>query len=1666
MMMTAQERERLEMDIHDQLDASNSSSRAAQTTTAAPTALGVTTNTNEDEGVAAAAAAAAAAGRQDISPSPSTSASTSRGLTSVPEDEQLGGRQFVTSTTSQYSQPHLQQQQQHRHQQQQSQSQQQQQQQQQRPPPFHTGFPDNSASSSSPSSSPRASHQHHREGSLIGETDDRPSRTYTTTDSSQRSGLMSGRPTSSMKPDVFTNGSLPPSTMMMPSYQSPAAAGPSSGNRSASVALPGYQHPPIPSDARRASESVAGNKPLPVTPSTPHSRYSMSSSTASPMTPQTHNREQSTLPINLGREMPGTTTPSASSPFAGLSPLSHPTELPPQHIPRPVSTPQHPQRVDRTPMSVTTGVDRYESPMSPPDNDPGRTLAESNRSSIDDIRRMHAARSAAAAMASAQGQGSSSVPSRSTGMPPSRSEPPRPSSVLETRSAKYDAAVAQHNGHGRPGSDGRAMDTYGGESEHSGSGTRGHRDRERERERERERRTRRTLGDYALGKTLGAGSMGKVKLGVKMGSGEKVAIKIIPRHTSVAAAHHPSSSSSSKTDGKAVPPPTASFLAKAAAKDHSKEVRTMREGSLQILLHHPYVCGMREMMIHPNHYYMVFEYIDGGQMLDYIIAHGRLRERAARKFARQIGSALEYCHRNSIVHRDLKIENILISKTGNIKIIDFGLSNLFSPHSHLSTFCGSLYFAAPELLNAKAYTGPEVDVWSFGIVLYVLVCGKVPFDDQSMPALHAKIKRGHVEYPAWLSAECKHVLSRMLVTNPAQRATLPEILSHSWMTKGYDVPPNAHLPERRPLRPGELDPEVIKGMTGFEFGTPEEIETRLTEVLTSEVYLSVLSSWDAKHSPRASLDPNALGRATTRSSQESRNNNASKTASKRFSGIDFYRKKINVFGNHKDDGNSSSSGTLNGGSLNGVSVPTWPGAGKEPLDPTRGFHPLISIYYLVSEKMERERLYGHSFFASSNASLLAAQAQHARPGAAIAAAGGGTSSMPTAADIPTQEGPRMPEASHPSHRHQTELPAPPPSAPVPLAAPTPVFDSREKSRPLPNMAGPPRARAHGDEVEAALRDAAGRDEPKRSMSLSMRKSRSSAGDRTHTQSMMAGGESSIPGGGQSERRSPTSMLRAGRNSSSPENRRSISVMPSGLAEPPATPTSISGSSLVRRFGSLLGRSPSSGGNNDPSAAAERRKNGRLSVSGGPPAAGTGAAVRRSVGGIDDETQRMNAVALGEANEEAGAVTQQQDSANDAMGQPALQPSTSASTTSPSGATVRRSGTVQGLSDPMRERFNQDNSPSRRRQSEQQGASGSLANQGAQHGIPTSRSGGSTGRPRPSTMLIPGDRSAAEMEQGHSSEGAPEFGMDGNKGAAPSGGGSVGGGGSSIPSSGYADAATSLFLSAKSPSQAGSAMSSKPVFLKGLFSVQTTSTKPRVVINAELVRVLDELGVQYREIKGGYEAVYAASVRFGKNGANDMDDATSGRGDARLPVEQQQQQQQQAASDTPSPLPTSSSLSPPSSPSQPKRKGSRMSVLSGLIGSDKKRDSQALHVPGAAGDGGPESPEGNALSPPRSRSRGSSILAFEDALNTTAAPSGPASPVSHRTQLPSTPDAPGHHTGPTPVDETLSPELIVRFEIFIVKVPLLLVNGIQFHRVQGNAWHYQQLASRILKSLRL
>ncbi|KAI9758148.1 MAG: hypothetical protein M4579_003180 [Chaenotheca gracillima] len=398
-------------------------------------------------------------------------------------------------------------------------------------------------------------------------------------------------------------------------------------------------------------------------------------------------------------------------------------------------------------------------------------------------------------------------------------------------------------------------------------------------------------GQWTLGKTIGAGSMGKVKLAKKLETGEQVAVKIVPRQ--------------STEEGN----PSARERER---QDNSKEIRTAREAAIVSLLDHPYICAMRDVVRTNYHWYMLFEYVNGGQMLDYIISHGRLKEKQARKFGRQIASALDYCHRNSIVHRDLKIENILISKTGDIKIIDFGLSNLFSPRNHLKTFCGSLYFAAPELLQARQYTGPEVDVWSFGIVLYVLVCGKVPFDDQSMPQLHAKIKKGVVDYPAWLSAECKSLISRMLVTDPKQRASLQEILTHPWICKGFNAAPENYLPQREILTL-PLDPEVIRGMTGFDFGPPDFIATQLTKVIESEEYQNAVRMASRDH----------LGHS------------AGAEKRRGFPNFDFYKRR-----------NSTSRDTLINASAEALHL----GA-----DPINAYSPLISIYYLVREKQQRQR---------------------------------------------------------------------------------------------------------------------------------------------------------------------------------------------------------------------------------------------------------------------------------------------------------------------------------------------------------------------------------------------------------------------------------------------------------------------------------------------------------------------------------------------------------------------------------------------------------------------------------------------------------------------------------------------------------------------------------------
>jgi len=390
---------------------------------------------------------------------------------------------------------------------------------------------------------------------------------------------------------------------------------------------------------------------------------------------------------------------------------------------------------------------------------------------------------------------------------------------------------------------------------------------------------RKSIGDWDFIKTIGAGSMGKVKLAQHNTTKEICAVKIIPRAAKLYQRAHSQD-----------PPPVNAQEAMQRQKEFEKEVardkRTIREGALGRLLYHPFICRLYEMVPMTNHYYMLFEYVEGGQMLDYIVAHGSLKEKHARKFARGIVSALDYCHRNNVVHRDLKIENIMINEKGDIKIIDFGLSNLYSPKTLLKTYCGSLYFAAPELLSAKPYVGPEVDVWSFGVVLYVLVCGKVPFDDQSVSVLHEKIKKGNVEYPSSLSRECVSLLSRMLVVDPTKRASLFEVIQHPWMNKGYDYRVLNYVPKRQPLSL-PLDPEIIKTIASFDLGSVQHVSDELTNILSSVEYQMSCENW------------------------------------------------YKLAEQGRDYMSTSTSHVLP--------------------DPTGGFHPLVSIYYLVDEMKKRKK---------------------------------------------------------------------------------------------------------------------------------------------------------------------------------------------------------------------------------------------------------------------------------------------------------------------------------------------------------------------------------------------------------------------------------------------------------------------------------------------------------------------------------------------------------------------------------------------------------------------------------------------------------------------------------------------------------------------------------------
>ncbi|CAM4669155.1 unnamed protein product [Leuciscus chuanchicus] len=260
------------------------------------------------------------------------------------------------------------------------------------------------------------------------------------------------------------------------------------------------------------------------------------------------------------------------------------------------------------------------------------------------------------------------------------------------------------------------------------------------------------IGCYRLLKTIGKGNFAKVKLAKHVLTGKEVAVKIIDK----------------------------TQLNSSSLQKLFREVRIMK------VLNHPNIVKLFEVIETEKTLYLVMEYASGGEVFDYLVAHGRMKEKEARAKFRQIVSAVQYCHQKCIVHRDLKAENLLLDADMNIKIADFGFSNEFTLGNKLDTFCGSPPYAAPELFQGKKYDGPEVDVWSLGVILYTLVSGSLPFDGQNLKELRERVLRGKYRIPFYMSTDCENLLKKFLILNPTKRGSLEQIMKDRWMNVGHE----------------------------------------------------------------------------------------------------------------------------------------------------------------------------------------------------------------------------------------------------------------------------------------------------------------------------------------------------------------------------------------------------------------------------------------------------------------------------------------------------------------------------------------------------------------------------------------------------------------------------------------------------------------------------------------------------------------------------------------------------------------------------------------------------------------------------------------------------------------------------------------------------------------
>ncbi|XAR60806.1 Non-specific serine/threonine protein kinase [Bertholletia excelsa] len=260
------------------------------------------------------------------------------------------------------------------------------------------------------------------------------------------------------------------------------------------------------------------------------------------------------------------------------------------------------------------------------------------------------------------------------------------------------------------------------------------------------------FGKYEFGKLLGCGAFAKVYHARNNATGQSVAVKVINKK-------------------------------RVAGSNFMSNIT--REISIMRRLHHRHIVKLHEVLATKTKIYFVMEFVKGGELFAKV-AKGRFTEDVARKYFQQLISAIGYCHSRGVFHRDLKPENLLIDENGDLKVSDFGLSALseqIRPDGLLYTLCGTPAYVAPEILAKKGYNGAKVDMWSCGVILYVLTAGYLPFNDPNLMTMYKKIYKGQFLCPKWMSPDLKRLLHRLLDTNPETRITVDQIIRHPWFRK-------------------------------------------------------------------------------------------------------------------------------------------------------------------------------------------------------------------------------------------------------------------------------------------------------------------------------------------------------------------------------------------------------------------------------------------------------------------------------------------------------------------------------------------------------------------------------------------------------------------------------------------------------------------------------------------------------------------------------------------------------------------------------------------------------------------------------------------------------------------------------------------------------------------